>query len=131
MQSTHPEAARVLLALQGSEPAPEPMAAAVRLALSMHAELAGLFVEDADLLRLAALPFTQEVGLMTARVRPFEAADVERTLRRQAEQVRQLLADLAGESRLKWSFQVTRGSLPEQIMAAAEHADLVVVGERP
>jgi hypothetical protein len=122
---------RVLLALQGGEPASEPMAAALRLATSMRAELAGLFVEDVDLLRLAALPFTREVGLASAVVRPLETADIERTLRRQAEQLREWFAGRAAESHLKWSFEVARGRLIEQVMAAGQRADFIVVGERP
>jgi hypothetical protein len=55
--------ARVLLALEGAEPAVEPLFAATQLARGLRAELAGLFVEDVALLRLAALPFTREVGL--------------------------------------------------------------------
>jgi hypothetical protein len=125
------EISRVLIALQGGEPASGPMAAALQLATSMQAELAGLFVEDVDLLRLAALPFTREVGLASAVVRPLETADIERTLRRQAEELREWLGGLAAESRLKWSFQVARGRLVEQVMAAAQQADLIVVGERP
>jgi hypothetical protein len=66
-------------------------------------------------------------------VRPLEVEDLERTLRRQAEQIRAALARIAGELELPWSFQVARGHLLEQVFAAASGTDLVVVGrtQRP
>ena len=48
----------------GSSVAPEAVA---RLAKEMQAELLGLFIEDTELLRFAALPFAAEVGLAAAR----------------------------------------------------------------
>jgi hypothetical protein len=123
-------AGRVLLALETSEPAQELLAAATELARGLHIELAGLFVEDAALLRMAALPFTREVGLVSGLVRPIETRDLERTLQRQAEQVRHGLAKIAAELALPWSFQVARGSLLEQALEAAAEADLIVLGRR-
>jgi hypothetical protein len=90
-----------------------------------------VFVEDTDLLRVAALPFTREVGLVSGAVRPLEPGDVEGALRRRAEQARRSLADLAESARVKWSFRVARGTLQGEVLAAAGRADVVVTGERP
>lgn len=126
-----PTAQRVLLALQGSAPAPEALAAAAALARSAQAELAALFVEDVDLLRLAALPFTYEVGRASGALLPLEAPVLERTLRWQAERLRQALARAAQEMALPWSFQVAQGSLLEQAMAAMTSTGLVVFSRGP
>jgi hypothetical protein len=123
-------AGRVLLALESSEPAQELLAAATELARGLHIELAGLFVEDVALLRMAALPFTREVGLVSGIARPIEPRDLERTLQMQAERVRHGLARIAAELALPWSFQVARGSLLEQALEAAAEADLIVLGRR-
>jgi len=126
-----PRAHKVLLALQGSTPAPEALAAAAALARSAQAELAALFVEDLDLLRLAALPFTHEVGRASGAVLPLEVSVLQRTLRWQAERLRQALAIAAQEMALPWSFQVARGSLLEQAMAAMTSTSLVVFSRSP
>jgi predicted phosphoribosyltransferase len=123
-----PAGARVLIALQGAEPAPELLAAASALARGLHAELAGLFVEDIALLRMAALPFTREVGVTSGVSRPIEVQDLERALRLQAERMRVSLARMAAELALPWSFQVTRGRLLEQVLEALASMDLIVVG---
>jgi len=66
--------------------------AAAGLASGLGAELAGLFVEDINLMRMAELPFARELGLSSAAVRRVEAIELERTLRLQAERVRTALA---------------------------------------
>ncbi len=124
-----PSIGRVLLALQTSEPAPALLSTAIALARSLPAQLAGLFVEDIDLLRLAALPFTREVGAASGTVRPIDLRDVERALKRQAEQARQSLASVAQELQLPWSFQVARGTLLDEVLAAAA-PDIVVTGKQ-
>ena len=121
---------RVLLVVEPPGIAPEPFAAMRRLAEELRAELAGLFVEDLNLLRLAALPITRETGLVSGAVRPIDVSDVERAMRLQAEQLRQRLSALAAELQLPWSFQVARGSLLEQALEMAPPADLVVLGGR-
>lgn len=87
-----------------------------RLAKEMQAELLGLFVEDAELLRFAALPFAAEVGYPSAARRTLDLAAVERTLQRQATSLRQALAASLGGH--EWSFRVARSS-PAQAVAAA------------
>jgi hypothetical protein len=83
----------------------------------MQAELLGLFIEDVDLLRLAALPFAAEVGFASAARRELDPASLERALRAQAARLRQALAD-ALEPDISWSFRVARAS-PAQAVAAA------------
>ena len=121
---------RVIVALGGAEPASSLLQAAGDLLRGTRAELAGLFVEDLELLRLAALPFTREIGLASGTVRPLDVPDVERAFKRQAEQVRRLLVQTAAALELPWSFQVARGSLLDEVLAAAALADLTIVGER-
>lgn len=129
-EASQATAARVLLGLEGSEPAQELLSAATTLARGLHAELAGLFVEDVALLRMAALPFTREVGRSSGVARPIEVGDLERTLQRQAAQVREGLARIAVELALPWSFRVARGTLLDQVLGAAVATDLIVLGRR-
>jgi nucleotide-binding universal stress UspA family protein len=122
-----PAGGRVLLTFQTAEAAPDLLSTAVALARSLPAQLSGLFIEDIDLLRLAALPFTREVGGASGTVRAIDLPEVERTLKRQAEHARQSLANVAQKLQLPWSFEVTRGTLLDEVLAAAA-ADFVVTG---
>jgi len=121
---------RVLLAMQSAEPPPELLSTATALARRLQSELTGLFVEDLDLLRLAALPFAREIGLASGVSRPLDVHVVERALQRQAEQLRRQLAARAHELSLPWSFQTARGTLLEQALSVAAELDLIVFGRR-
>ncbi|MBI1395970.1 MAG: hypothetical protein GC151_08305 [Betaproteobacteria bacterium] len=101
----------------------------------MHAsalEMSVLYVEDADLLGVAALPFTREVGLVTGIARDIGTASVERTMRVQASRAEEHARRLATELRVRWSFEVSRGRLGEEVARRAPAADLVLVAaQRP
>jgi len=97
----------------GRAAAPEAVA---HLAKQMQAELLGLFIEDAELLRFAALPFAAEVGLASAARRTLDLAAVERLLRGQAASVREALAASLGGHH--WSFRVARASPADAVAAA-------------
>lgn len=117
-----------MVACDPTPPGSAALAAAAALAASLQAELAGLFVEDINLLRMAALPFTRELGLASALLRPIEITDIEREFRRHAERTRKALEEAALASSLRWSFQVIRGQPLAAALSAASDADLLVVG---
>jgi nucleotide-binding universal stress UspA family protein len=121
---------RILVALDASPHSLAALAAAAELAAAMQAELQGVFVEDINLLRLAELPFTGEIGLYSSRYRTLEPAQLERQLRAQAERLRRIMAQTADRQQLNWSFQVTRGVIATELLGAAAQADLVILGKR-
>ncbi len=124
----HVKLRRILLALDSNEDEAA-LSAAAALAEALRASLNGLFVEDSELLRLAGLPFIQEVT--TAVVRRLEQSQLERDLRVQAERLRRSIERFARERRLVWSFSVVRGALLTAAMSAAREADLYVLGRHP
>jgi len=126
--STGPRLERVTLAVR--EHAPDLLDAAAELARDLQAELAALFVEDRTLLRVAALPITREIGRVSGVARAFDLPDLERVLRRQAEQLREQLAATAQAASLAWSFEVRRGDLLEQALALLAPEQAVVLGRR-
>ena len=89
------------------------------LARSMEAELLGLFIEDTVLLHFAGLPFTREIGAASGLQREIDVAAMERLMRVRAEELRGRLADALGASAVPWSFRVARGTLAQQLLAAA------------
>lgn len=117
---------RVVLATRASTDAARLLGEAGALARLLQAELAGLFVEESDLLRLAALPFTREIGPSGA-VREIDLATTTRVLQREADQARELVARAASALDLPWSFHVIRGTILQAALEAAASADLVVV----
>ena len=107
---------RVLLVFDNAAPATQPLATARALIEILGGELAGLFVEDVNLLRVAALPFTREVGAISGVARPIELPDIERVLRVQAETAKRMLAELAGELSVPWSFRIERGNMLQHVL---------------
>jgi hypothetical protein len=99
----------------GSAGAPEAVA---RLAAEMQAELLGLFIEDVELLRFAALPFAAEVGFPSATRRAMDLVGLERQMRAQADALRRALAVALDPTAVSWSFRVARAS-PENAVEAA------------
>jgi hypothetical protein len=119
---------RIVMALDTASSVLPAIEAAAGLALGLHAELAGLFIEDERLLRFAGLPFAREFGFASARARPLAPATVEHALRAQAEQLRRLLAATAERLSLAWTLEVVRGEVPRSVLARAGASDLLVLG---
>jgi len=101
---------------------------AAKLAARMQAELLGIFVEDINLLRMAELPFSQEIRLYSSRPENIDTAELERLLRMQARQAASSLQHEAELYRVQHSFRVSRGNVPKEVVAAALEADLLVLG---
>jgi nucleotide-binding universal stress UspA family protein len=102
--------------------------AAASLAGELDADLEALFVESDELHRLAGLPFAREMGFPSASLRPLDAGALERSLQARASEARHALTTLARPRALRWSFRVTRGSVPEELRTASAGADLTIVG---
>ena len=120
---------RILVAVDSAAEGLAALETATRLAAWLSAELAGLFVEDANLLRLASLPFAREVGFHSAAVRRLQPIDVERALRLKAARLERAVAQAAEEMNAEWSFRVVRGELLAQALAMATGMDLLVLGK--
>ncbi|NLF10901.1 MAG: universal stress protein [Anaerolineaceae bacterium] len=119
---------RILVAVDASHHSIAALEAAVELATRFQAELLGLYVEDINLLRLAQLPFAREVGTFSAGVRRLDVTEVERQIRVQTVRARRIFESRTGRTTVQWSFRVTRGSVPQEVVTAASDADLLVVG---
>lgn len=127
---TSPDKRRILLALDVSPRSRSALEVAATLAAGFDVELAGLFVEDANLLRLSELPFAREVGRFSAKTRALAGAEMERALRREAEAVLRELSEAAARRSLRWSFKVARGQVRAELFALAHEFDMVVIGKR-
>lgn len=119
---------RIVVALDASPSSRAALAAAAALAEMWEAELHGLFVEDINLLRLSELPFAREVLFAETRLRRIEAEELLRQLRARAAILRQDVQEMAAEHRVTGSFQVMRGPIDKELLAAVPDADLLALG---
>jgi nucleotide-binding universal stress UspA family protein len=120
---------RILVALDVSKHSLAALEAAVRLAASMEAELLGIFVEDLNLLRVAALRGARQICYPSAIAESLDLATMERDLRVRAEQARKALSAVAERAQVPWSFRVVRGQVASEVLAAAPEADLLILGK--
>jgi len=110
---------RILVGLDASQASLAAVEAAAALARRVGAELAGLFVEDEDVLRLAALAF----GVVRVPSGAREALDLRTAQAEQralAARAREALERAAAGQRLACSFTVARGRVVAEVLAAAE-----------
>jgi len=120
---------RILVVLDTPDRSMETIDCAAILAFRLQAELTGLFIEDVNLLRLAALPFAHELPCASLPERRLDQAVMERTLKAQAAAIRQCLATSATRANISWSFEVRRGHVLDELLALTPAADLLVIGE--
>ena len=122
------ERLRIVIALDTASLVAPVIETGAALGAGLHAMLDALFVEDEQLLRLAALPFAHELGFPSARLRRIGAADVERALRAQVDQVRKQLAATTATLALPWQLNVLRGDVLRTAFDYAALTDIVVLG---
>ncbi len=127
--STEEAIHRILVALDTSPHSLAALEAASEWAAVLEAELIALFVEDAELLRLANLPGARELLYAGQSEKAVDGRAMERALKAEAEQIRRSLQRIAGRRQVQWSFRVVRGQVASEVLAAAEEADLIVMGQ--
>jgi hypothetical protein len=99
---------------------------AARLAARAKAPLHGIFIEDEELLHVAALPFTCQLAPGIG-MQPFTVEDTELQLKAAAERVRREFVAAAQRHQVEASFAVVRGG-SEAVLSGISARDLVVAG---
>lgn len=119
---------RILVALDASPHSGAALGAAIELGARLGAGVAGIYVEDISLLRLAQLRVSVEVGSASGRIRRIDERRVSYALRSQADRARRALKQAAERWGVRWSFEVLRGAIAGRLLEAAADADLVILG---
>ena len=119
---------RIVVPLDAAAESSAAIDTAARLAARAHAPLHGIFVEDEDLLNLAALPFSRQTTLGAA-AEPLTPEHVELHLRVAAEQARQELLAAAKRHGVNATFEVVRSAAATALAGVSER-DLVVAAGR-
>ncbi len=131
MTAAHPReftVRRIVEAADSSAQGRAALEAATDLAARLHAEVAGVFVEDIDLVNLAELPLGRELFLISGEARSFDREAVESRFRAEASEARRALKSLTDRARVTSSFRVVRGRVDTEVIAAAGEGDLLVLG---
>jgi len=100
---------------------------AAQVAQVAGVELAGVFVEDQELLDLARLPFSTEILVSSRQTRNLDATSMEGELRAIALQMHNALRRLAEHTRRQYSFRTVRGHLLHALVAQAGAGDLLLL----
>ena len=119
---------RIIVAVDGSPQSVAALHAAATLASLIGAELCGLFVEDQDLQKLCALPFSAEVGAYSATVRQLTTHCIPREFRARQNVMEASVEAAARGANVPWSFQVSAGSVNDELLAASERATIFGLG---
>jgi nucleotide-binding universal stress UspA family protein len=119
---------RIVIALDSTSESLDALDAVADLAARLESELAGLFIEDIDLLRLIEHPDLTAFSTVSAARRALDGATLERALRVQVATARAAVERAAAQRRLRSSFEVRRGRMVSEILAQAQDADLLIVG---
>lgn len=117
---------RLVVALGASRAGLASLATWADLAVRMRADLAGLFVEDEELQRMAGLPFARVVAPGTV-ARAFDPQTCERLMRSAAAAARAAVETHARHRALPFSFATVRGVAASALAEHVAHDDLVVV----
>ena len=123
-----PAKERIVVAVDASAASRLALELAADLAAALGTRLAGLYVEEEELLHAAGLPFVRSVGAQSGLPMPFTPNDLERQWRALASRARETLMRIADTRQLDWSFEVNRGPAREVLRAASHGARLIGLG---
>jgi nucleotide-binding universal stress UspA family protein len=120
---------RIVVALDASRHSEAALEAAARLCAVFGAELRGVFVEDLNVLRAAELPFTMDVGRLARTSVELSGYGVRRMFRVQQARAQRAFEWAVRQHRLRNEFVVVSGNVAEQLIDAADEADLITLGQ--
>jgi len=103
---------------------------AVDIARSVKGQLQGLFIENADLLNSASLPFSREVLLTSGAPRSLNRQIVEENYKRQATKFQRMLSLKASQSVIRYDFRSMAGRRRD-VFALQSTAGYIIFERRP
>lgn len=117
----------VVAAFGASRRCAETLEMATALAKQVGADLEVVFVEDANLLRLADLPPTLEVDRLSGTTRRIDRAHILRTLNCEVRKLKKELTRVTKATTLRPTMRVVRGQVLSEALAASANVDVTFV----
>lgn len=128
-ESTPVHFRRIVVALDGSGHSEAALEAAARLAAVFDAELLGMYVEDAAALQVAEFDFTFEASRFSTSLSEISVSSLRREFRVQEQRARRAFEWAARHHRVRSRFDLVSGSVADELVRAADAADLITVGQ--
>lgn len=119
---------RILIAMDASSHSMAALEAAADLARYLGASIHGLFVEDINWYHTSKLSFTTELDELTGTLRKFDEEDMQRKVKAMCRRMERALFMHAGQNELEHTFDVVRGEVEKELLAAAQKNDLITIG---
>lgn len=126
-QANKPPGRRLLIGFNHYVECRSVLSCAAQVSQAAGAELAGIFVEDEELLGLARLPFSVETLYSSRQTRNLDCKSMEGELRAIAMQMHNALRKLAEGSSRQYSFRTVRGHLYRALAGQAGAGDLILL----
>lgn len=117
----------IVVAINAARRCAKTLELATALASSVGADLEVVFVEDANLLRLADVPVTCEIDRVTGMSRQLDSRRMLRALRCEVQLVRRELTRLGKGTSVRTTVTVVRGHYLTEALAAAARGDVTFV----
>jgi len=117
---------RIVVAFDASAGSRAALITAAAAAEVLGADIEALFVEDADLLHLAGLPFARALG--PGGFHPLDVQAMERVLHEHALAAERACNEIGHGLNVNWRFRVERGRIGSVLLAATDRGDLIALG---
>ena len=120
-------ARRVVVAVNAAARCSETLETAALLAAAEGVELEVVFVEDADLLRLADLPVAREIDRISGAIRRIDNRGMLRALEIEARRLRQEIARIERTRAVRSTLRIARGQILTEALNASERVEVTFV----
>ncbi len=118
----------ILVALDSSRHSQAALESAAYIAKLLEARLSGLFVHDAQWLRISRLPTAFEINEITGEITPIAKDSIEKQIQKLEERIRGHFEQITQELQLTHTWKSVQGTVKEKVLEAAKEADLITVG---
>ncbi len=117
----------IVVAINAARRCGQTLELAAALATSVGADLEVVFVEDANLLRLADVPVTREVDRISGMTRALDSRRMLRALHCETRQLRRELSRIGKTTSVRSTVRVVRGHYLTEALAASANVDVTFV----
>jgi nucleotide-binding universal stress UspA family protein len=120
---------KILVALDSSQHSRAALELAAIIAKQMEANLQGLFVHDAQWLRVSRLPTAFEVNERTGEVTPIAQDSIEKQIKLLEQKIKEHFELISEQNKLKHTWTSVQGAVRDKVLEAARDADLITIGK--
>ena len=117
----------VVVAVNAAGRCADTLEMAALLAAAQGVELEVVYVEDANLLRLADLPVSREIDRISGAIRRIDNRGMMRALEMEARRLRQEIARIERVRAVRSTLRIARGEILAEAFSASERVDVTFV----